>query len=203
MTAPSPRRSSGTIGVQDPARIPATRARRRIPLAWPFSLALGAVLVALSAQVAIPVPFSPVPMTLQPLAVVLVGGLFGAAAGAGALVFYLVAGAAGAPVFAPIGPSGLARLFGPTGGFLLAMPVAAAVVGRLAERGRLVRSILAAVAGLLVLHLGGWAQLSVLTGDPLRAAQLGTVPFLGQDLLKSVLAGVVIWRGHHALRLRA
>lgn len=194
MTSPAVRRPS----------MPVSAPRRsRVPLAWPVTLAAGATVVALSAQVAIPVPFSPVPMTLQPLAVLLVGGLFGAAAGAGALVLYLVAGAFGAPVFAPIGPQGLARLFGPTGGYLLAMPLAAVVVGRLAERGRLFQSLLAAALGMLVIHLGGWAQLAVLTGSPARALQFGALPFVAQDLLKVALAGLVLWRGHHALRLRA
>ncbi|HMV31367.1 MAG TPA: biotin transporter BioY [Gemmatimonadales bacterium] len=194
MTSPAVRRPS----------MPVSAPRRsRVPLAWPVTLAAGATVVALSAQVAIPVPFSPVPMTLQPLAVLLVGGLFGAAAGAGALGLYLVAGAFGEPVFAPIGPQGLARLFGPTGGYLLAMPLAAVVVGRLAERGRLFQSLLAAALGMLVIHLGGWAQLAVLTGSPARALQFGTLPFVAQDLLKVALAGLVLWRGHHALRLRA
>ena len=195
MTSPAVRRPSAPLSA--PSR------RSRVPLAWPATLAAGAAVVALSAQVAIPVPFSPVPMTLQPLAVLLVGGMFGAAAGAGALLLYLVAGAFGAPVFAPIGPQGLARLFSPTGGYLLAMPLAAVVVGRLAERGRLVRSVLGALTGMVVIHLGGWAQLAVLTGNPAQAAQLGTLPFLVQDLLKVALAGLVLWRGHHVLRLRA
>lgn len=194
MTSPAVRRPSTPVSAPR---------RSRVPLAWPVTLAAGAAVVALSAQVAIPVPFSPVPMTLQPLAVLLVGGLFGAAAGGGALVLYLVAGAFGAPVFAPIGPQGLARLFGPTGGYLLAMPLAAVAVGRLAERGRLLQSLLAATLGMLVIHLGGWAQLAVLTGSPARALQFGTLPFVAQDLLKVALAGLVLWRGHHALRLRA
>ena len=194
MTAPAVRRPS----------MPVSAPRRaRVPLAWPVTLAAGAAVVALSAQVAIPVPFSPVPMTLQPLAVLLVGGLFGATAGAGALVLYLVAGAFGLPVFAPVGVPGLARLLGPTGGFLLAMPVAAAVVGRLAERGRLGRCLLATLLGMAVLYFGGWAQLTLLTGDAARATQLGVLPFLPQDLLKVVIAALVLWRGHHALRLRA
>ncbi len=196
-----------TLQPEGPSRRPSVAAeaarRTRLPLAWPLTLVFAAALVALSAQVAIPVPGSPVPMTLQPLAVILVGGLFGAAAGAGALVLYLTVGAFGAPVFAPAGPGGLAQLFGPTGGYLLAMPIAAALVGRLAQRGRFLRSVLAAGAGLAVIHVGGWAQLTLLTGDPARALALGTLPFLAQDGLKVMLAGLVLWRGHHALRLRS
>jgi len=173
---------------------------RSIP--WPLSLLLGALVVALSAQVALPVPFSPVPMTLQGLAVILVGGVFGAAAGAGAMVLYLLAGIFGAPVFA-MGGSGLARLLGPTGGYLLAFPVAAIVSGAVAERGQLTRCFLGALAAMLVIHLGGWAQLALLSGTATRAATLGVAPFLVQDLLKVVIAALVLWRAHHALRPRA
>lgn len=182
---------------------PATNAGLRgVPLRWPLTLVAAAALVALSAQVAIPVPFSPVPMTLQGLAVILVGGLFGAAIGAGSMVLYLVAGAFGAPVFSA-GHAGLPWLFGPTGGYLLAFPLAAAVVGRLAERGNFTRSLLAAFLGMAIIHLGGWAQLTLLSGGVAKAATLGVIPFIAQDLLKVVLAAVVLWRAHHALRLRS
>ena len=160
-------------------------------------------MVALAAQVAIPLPFSPVPITLQGLAVLLVGGLFGSALGAGALVLYLVVGAFGAPIFAPIGPSGLARIFGPTGGYLLAFPIAAAIAGRYAARGRFVRCLIGAVAGMVAIYLGGWAQLTVLTGGAARAFSMGVAPFVLQDLLKVLLVAVVLWRGHHAFRLGA
>ena len=171
-------------------------------LQWPIAVLSGTVIVSLSAQVAVPLPFTPVPLTLQGLAVLLVGGLFGAAAGAGALVLYLTAGAFGAPVFA-MGTSGLSRLFGPDGGYLLAFPLAAIVVARLAGRGQLLRSVLAAAVGMLVIHLGGWAQLTLLSGSAERAVTLGLMPFVLQDSLKVLLAGVILWRGHHALRPRA
>src|SRR5213083_3527937 len=106
------------------------------------AVVLGAVLVALAAQVSVPLPVTPVPMTLQPLAVLLVGGLLGARLGAASMVLYLALGIAGLPVFTPTVPLlGIARLLGPTGGYLLAYPVAAYVVGaiipplRSAERG--------------------------------------------------------------------
>jgi biotin transport system substrate-specific component len=177
--------------------------RSRLPLAWPLTLVAAAAIVAIAAQVALPVPFSPVPITLQGLAVLLVGGLFGSAIGAGALVLYLVAGAFGAPIFAPLGAPGLARLFGPTGGYLLAFPFAAALVGRLAERRRLGRCLLATFTSMAVILLGGWAQLAILTHSAGRALALGVTPFVLQDLLKAVLAGVILWRGHLALRLRS
>src|SRR5256884_9655081 len=96
----------------------------------------GGTRVAVAAQISIPLPGTPVPMTLQPLAVLLVGGLLGPGLGSSALILYLALGAAGLPVFTPYGVPGLARLLGPTGGYLLAYPVAAFAVGKLAPDGR-------------------------------------------------------------------
>ncbi len=154
---------------------------------------LGTALVALAAQVAVPIPGTPVPVTLQPLAVLIVGGLLGPALGASSLVLYLLLGAAGLPVFTPFGLPGVARLIGPTGGYLLAYPLAAAIAGRLAtaEPGRtpgVARLSLAAFAGLALIHLGGLAQLVLLTGSGAAALQLGTLPFLLSDLGKLAIA---------------
>ncbi len=101
-----------------------------------LAVLLGVAVVALAAQVAIPLPGTPVPMTLQPLAVLIVGGLLGPRLGAASLLLYLSLGAAGLPIFTPFGAPGVARLFGPTGGYLLAYPIAAYAVGRLAGDGR-------------------------------------------------------------------
>src|SRR2546421_12325800 len=101
------------------------------------AVVLGAALVAVAAQVSIPLPGTPVPMTLQPMAVLLVGGLLGARLGALSMILYLAMGAAGLPGFTPTVPLiGVARLFGPTGGYLLAYPVAAWAVGALLTPGR-------------------------------------------------------------------
>jgi biotin transport system substrate-specific component len=157
---------------------------------------LGAATVALAAQVAVPLPFTPVPMTLQPLAVLVVGGLLGARLGAAALGLYLALGALGLPVFTPVGLPGAARLVGPTGGYLLAYPVAAALVGWLAAGRRpanaVLRLLLASAAGMVVIHLGGSAQLAILTGDVGAATRYGLVPFLTGDLLKIGLAALVV-----------
>lgn len=171
-------------------------------LQWPVAVLSGAAVVALSAQVTVPLPLSPVPLTLQGLAVLLVGGMLGATAGAGALVLYLTAGAFGAPVFA-MGGAGLSRLLGPTGGYLLAFPLAAIVVARLAARGQLLRSTLAAAMGMLVIHLGGLTQLSLVSGATPRAVAEGLMPFLLPDGVKVLVAGLILWRGHHLLRPRA
>jgi biotin transport system substrate-specific component len=157
------------------------------------AVALGVALVAVAAQISIPLPGTPVPLTLQPLAVLVVGGLLGPRFGASSLVLYLALGAAGLPVFTPYGVPGLARLLGPTGGYLLAYPAAAFAVGALAGDGRrLGRLALAVLAGLLLIHLGGLAQLVLLTGSARLALRLGTLPFVVGDLLKLVLAIAIL-----------
>jgi len=169
------------------AALPLSRVARR-----GLAIGLGALVVAASAQIAVPLPLSPVPMTLQPLAVLVVGGLLGAAQGTAALVLYLALGVLGLPVFAG-GGSGIARLLGPTGGYLLAFPVAAALTGALAGRGSSVlRVLLACALGMVVIHIGGVAQLALLGGDPGVALRVGFVPFLTGDLLKVGLAAAVI-----------
>ena len=177
---------------------PRAESRRAVPAAsraarLGLSLALGALLVAASAQFVVPLPFSPVPMTLQPLAVLVVGGLLGARAGAAALVLYLALGIAGLPVFAA-GGSGIMRLVGPTGGYLLAFPVAAALTGALIGRGAgsVLRVLLACALGMVAIHLGGVAQLALLGGDPSLALRMGFIPFLTGDLLKVGLAAALI-----------
>lgn len=170
-----------------------------------LAVILGAVAVALAAQVAVPLPGTPVPLTLQPLAVLVVGGLLGPELGAASLVTYLAMGAAGLPVFtpSPLLPQGLGRLLGPTGGYLVAYPVAAYAVGRLAGDGtRALRLALAALAGLALIHLGGLAQLVLLTGSAGQAARLGTLPFLLGDLLKVALAVLILKPTVSPLRAR-
>jgi biotin transport system substrate-specific component len=163
-----------------------------LPLRRTIAVFLGTALVALAAQVAVPLPGTPVPMTLQPLAVLIVGGLLGN---------WL--GAAGLPVFTPVGLPGIARLLGPTGGYLLAYPLAAYAVGRLAGDGQQIgRVALAAFAGLVLIHLGGLAQLLVLTGSLSRAAQLATFPFLLGDFIKLVLAVLILRPAIRPVRAR-
>ncbi len=163
----------------------------------------GVAVVAIAAQIAIPLPGTPVPMTLQPLAVLLVGGLLGPRLGAGSLLLYLALGAAGLPVFTPFGVPGVGRLFGPTGGYLLAYPIAASAVGRLAADGRRwSRVTLAVFVGLALIHVGGLAQLLIITHSLRDAARLGTLPFLAGDLAKLVMAVLVLRPTVSPLRAR-
>jgi biotin transport system substrate-specific component len=157
------------------------------------AIGLAALVVALSAQVVVPLPFSPVPMTLQPLAVLVVGGLLGAGNGAAALVLYIAMGVLGIPVFAG-GGSGALRLLGPTGGYLLAFPVAAALTGRVISTAprSVLRVLVACALGMVILHAGGVAQLAALGGDPALAFRVGFYPFLTGDLLKVGLAAALV-----------
>jgi biotin transport system substrate-specific component len=169
------------------------------------AIAFAAVL-AVASQVAIPIPGTPVPITLQPLVVVLAGLVLGPAAAAASMVMYLAAGVAGLPVFAPVGAPGVARLLGPTGGYLLAYPAASVVAGMLGWRPLGQRAVgfahrvAAAAAGILVLYVGGVAQLAVLTGNLARAVELGVPPFVAFDALKAVVAAALA--GTLATRLR-
>jgi biotin transport system substrate-specific component len=139
-------------------------------------------------------------MTLQPLAVLVVGGLLGGGAGLAALLLYIALGVLGLPVFAA-GGSGLLHLLGPTGGYLLAFPIAAWTTGKLvtpvisANRvtsAGILRVLLACALGMVIIHIGGVSQLALLGGDPSLAFRVGLVPFLTGDLIKVGLAAVVI-----------
>ena len=189
-----------TIPVQTAVAGAPARTERQV-----LAVLLGTTLVSLAAQVSVPLPGTPVPMTLQPLAVLLVGGLLGPRLGASSLLLYLAIGAAGAPVFTPsvVLPPGLGRLFGPTGGYLLAYPLAAYAVGRIAGDGRRwARVALGALAGLVLIHLGGLAQLVLITGAPGPAARFGTLPFLGGDAGKLILATLILRHTITPLRAR-
>jgi biotin transport system substrate-specific component len=157
-----------------------------------FAIGAAALVVAVSAQVTVPVPLSPVPMTLQPLAVLAVGGLLGARAGGAALLLYLALGMLGLPVFAG-GGAGFIHVLGPTGGYLLAFPAAAAVAGLfVGATPRLGRVLLGCALAMGVIHAGGTAQLALLGGDPVLALRVGFIPFLTGDLLKIGIAAAVI-----------
>ena len=154
---------------------------------------LGFVLaLAAASQVAIPLLGTPVPITLQPLIVVLAGMMLGPTLGTTSMLLYLAIGAAGVPVFAPMGAPGIARFFGPTGGYLIAYPAAAALAGWLAQRyPTLVGRWLAAMAGIAMLFVGGLSQLTILTGSVGRAVALGITPFAVFDIVKAFVAALI------------
>jgi biotin transport system substrate-specific component len=170
------------------------------------SIVLLAVLTAAAAQISIPLPFTPVPFTLQPMVVLLGGAALGARLGMSAQVLYLLAGIAGLPVFAasPVLPQGALRLLGPTGGYLMSYPFAAFVAGWLAERGfdrRYVTSAIAMICGLAVVFACGVTWLALFArpaGVGFSAAlETGFYPFLPADIIKLfIAAGImpVVWR---------
>lgn len=174
-----------------------------LPARRVLAVAVFATLTALAARTAVPLPGG-VPVSLQTLVAISAGLLLGPALGAAAMASYLAAGMAGLPVFTA--GAGAAYLFGPTGGYLLAFPVAAAVAGLLASRfaapasGRLARAAAfaaAAAAATVAVYAGGWSQLAALTGDAGAALRLGVLPFLVGDALKVVLAVAIADRLRH------
>jgi biotin transport system substrate-specific component len=158
---------------------------------------LFALLTTLGARLAIPLPGTQVPVTMQTLFVTLAGALLGPYLGAASQLTYLAAGVAGLPVFAM--GAGFGYLLGPTGGYLLSYPLAAALTGKLSGSAQsggagFLRSALAMLlASALILALG-WAQLSLLNGDPRRALELGVLPFLAGDVLKVTLGALIAQR---------
>jgi biotin transport system substrate-specific component len=162
------------------------------------------VLTIVAAQVSIPLPFTPVPFTLQPMIVLLGGAALGARLGMTSQVLYIAIGLAGLPVFAasPILPQGFGRLLGPTGGYLMSYPIAAFAAGYLAQRGfdrRYLTSVFAMGAGLAIIFACGVAWLA--WGAPRlglsSAVATGLVPFIPADIVKVLLAATVlptVWR---------
>lgn len=156
-------------------------------------------LIALCAQVSIPLPGTPVPVTGQTFGVLLAGILLGHRRGALACLAYLAEGAIGLPVFAG-GMSGLIAFLGPTAGYLGAFPAAASLVGILAERGmdrKPKTALLAMLAGSLLILLLGSLRLSVLVGDMTAGFTKGFIPFLAGDMIKAVAAAILLplaWR---------
>jgi biotin transport system substrate-specific component len=154
------------------------------------------VLTAAAAQLSFPLPFTPVPFTIQPMIVLIGAAALGSRLGALAQIFYLMLGVAGLPVFAfsPELPQGIARLLGPTGGYLMAYPIAALLTGLLAERGldrRYLTSILAMGVGLSMIFAGGVLWIARATGLE-TALATGLYPFIVVDIVKVVAAGLVL-----------
>ena len=172
-------------------------------------MAAGSTLVAVCSHIALPLGFTPVPLTLQPFAVLLLGLLLTPRLAAATLGAYLLEGVAGLPVFAPglAFGAGVAHLLGPTGGYLMAYPAAAALIAYLWRRsGRGFTGALAsAAAGNAVILLGGFLWLAVWTHaggsySSLKTAfAMAVLPFLPGDALK-VVAAAAIAKGFERVR---
>lgn len=147
-------------------------------------------LIAACAHMAVPLPFTPVPLTLQTFAVLLVGLTLGPTLGFATLVLYLAEGAVGLPVFQPHGLGGVAQLLGPTGGFLLSYPFAAAAAGYLYRALSSLKSkfsagvIAGAVASILFFALGAAWLAAVAHLSPSQAWTAGIAPFLPGEVVK-------------------
>ncbi len=157
-----------------------------------LSVLLGSLLVAVCAQVSIPLWFTPVPITLQTFAVLLLGLLLSPGAAAASMLLYLAEGAVGLPVFSPHSPTGMLHLLGPTGGYLLSYPFAAAFTSflctRMARPG-FFGSLFAATAGSFVILLCGAAWLGAISHQPPTSTlTLAVLPFLPGDILKIAAA---------------
>jgi|SRR5215469_2624361 len=153
--------------------------------------------VALCAHIAIPLSFTPVPLTLQPFAVLLIGLTLGSRRGLATLVLYLAEGAVGLPVFNPLGPGGVAQLLGPTGGYLMAYPVAAFVAGYAAERWHVAEHrfspaldiVFGALSAELVMFTGGALWFWTLTHYPAKTIfAMSVFPFLPGEAIKVAFA---------------
>lgn len=152
--------------------------------------------VAICAHISVPLPFSPVPLSMQNLAVLLVGLALGPTLGCAALVLYLAEGAMGLPFFAP-GPGGILQLIGPTGGYLMAYPLMAYVAGVIFAKARQHKfwfALAASTAAEIVLFAAGSIWLTVYTHSLLKAVLLGIFPFLPLEAVKIILASTAATR---------
>jgi biotin transport system substrate-specific component len=163
------------------------------------AIVVGASLfVALCARVTVPLPFTPVPLTVQNFGVLLVGLMLGSRRGFAALMLYLAEGAIGLPVFNPTGPGGLVQLFGVTGGFLLVYPFVAWLAGYVMERGRksFARAAIGGLLGEILLFAGGLGWLAVLTHSVAQAFRWGLSWFVFAEIIKIMLAAGIAARWH-------
>ena len=166
-------------------------AEQWLGLAKQAAIVIGAsAVIAVCARLVLPLPFTPVPLSLANFGVLLVGLTLGSKRGFAAAALYLGWGAVGFPVFSPAGLGGIAQLFGPTGGYLMAYPAVAFVAGWLSEQGTASfgRNIIAGVAAEIVLFGVGIAWLAIVTQSWQRALAFGLLPFLFAEVMKVMVA---------------
>jgi len=185
--------------------VQAVAQQRTQSLSRNIALVIGAsVLMGILGRFSVPLPFTPVPLTLANLGVLLIALTLGSRRAAAAMLLYLAEGAMGMPVFSPAGPGGILQILGPTGGYLMAYPVAAFVAGWIAERGNrsVSRITVAALCGEVLLFLGGITWLMTLTHAPLsQTVNWALYPFAFAEIIKimSAVAGSV--RLHRSSKL--
>jgi len=175
--------------------------RRSVWLKQVAVVVSASAVIAVCARLVLPLPFTPVPLTLANFGVLLVGLSLGSKRGFAAATLYLFWGAIGLPVFSPAGIGGIPQLLGPTGGYLLAYPVVAFLAGWLAEHGTpsFPRNLLAGTVAELVLFASGIAWLQVMTGSWQRAVAFGLAPFVFAEVIKVMLAAAAARKLQHAV----
>jgi biotin transport system substrate-specific component len=174
-----------------------TPRERGVEAARQVALVVGASLfVAVCARITIPLPFTPVPLTVQNFGVLLVGLLLGSRRGFAALVLYLAEGAVGLPVFNPMGVGGIAQVLGVTGGYLLVYPFVAALAGFVFEQGRktFVRAAIAGLLAEILLFTGGLSWLYYWTHSLAKAAYFGLYWFAAAEVIKTMVAAAIATR---------
>jgi len=176
---------------------------------WQVAIVISAsALVALCARISLPLPFTPVPLTLQNFGVLLVGLTLGSRRGFLALVLYLTEGLMGMPVFSPTGPGGIAQLLGPTGGFLLAYPFVAGIAGWVFEEkiGKSGKTFALALAGCVLaetyLFVAGVSWLAILTHSFTQAIRFGLYWFVFAEVIKIMSASALAsgWQRFHKVQ---
>src|SRR5579884_1926021 len=187
------------VTMSSPATQVVSSRSRALDLATQGALIIGASLfVALCARIYVPLPGTPVPLTVQNLGVLLVGLALGSRRGFLAMALYLVEGAAGLPVFSG-GAAGFGYFFGATAGYLIAYPFVAGLTGYIFERGKptFSRAAIAAIAGEVLLFTFGVSWLYVLTHSFARAISFGLYWFVFAEVIKVMLAAGAVrsWRG--------
>jgi len=196
-----PKPATATIATQD----------RVLDVTSQVAIVIGASLfVALCARISVPLPLTPVPLTLQNFGVLLVGLALGPRRAFAALFLYLVEGLMGMPVFSPMGPGGVAQLLGPTGGFLLAYPFVAGIAGWVFEgwseaknkKRSFARAILACVLAEIYLFAGGLSWLAILTHSFAQAIRFGLYWFIFAEIIKIMSAAALAsgWQRFHKVQ---
>ncbi|HJR59416.1 MAG TPA: biotin transporter BioY [Vicinamibacterales bacterium] len=189
---------TGTLGTLLPTWTAGTGMSAATRVAAVFFMAAA---TAAGAQISVPLGYTPVPLVMQDMVVLLGGAALGSRLGMAAQLVYLLAGIAGLPVFAasPVLPQGPLRLLGPTGGYLISYPLAAFLTGYLAERGfdrRYSTSVLAMAVGLVVIFAFGVSWMALFARPAAigfdAALHAGLYPFLLGDVFKIFLGAAVL-----------